>query len=352
MKLLVTGSDGYIGSVLCPYLVERGLDVVGLDTGFYRSGSLYDDAQPPVTTIARDIRELAPNDLEGFDAIVHMAELSNDPVGQLAPAITYAINHEGSVRLAAAARTAGVSRFIYTSSCSVYGRSDEELVDEESPVDPQTAYADCKRLVERDVSALATDAFSPTFLRNATAYGASPRMRFDIVVNNLCGLAWTTGEIRMESDGTPWRPLVHVLDICQAIACVAEAPRSAVHDQILNVGDRDANYQIRDVAEIVGSVFPDCHVSVGGRSPDERSYRVSFSKIHELLPDFACDWTVERGAHELRELFASVGLTADGFLSRDFTRLKQIEHLRAANEIDESFFWTSARSSADRATQS
>ena len=206
--------------MLCPYLVERGFDIVGLDTGFYRDGLLYDPGQSPVTTITRDIRELEPSDLEEFDAVVHMAELSNDPVGQLAPTITYDINHEGSVRLASAAKTAGLSRFVYTSSCSVYGRSDG-LVDEESPLDPQTAYADCKRLVERDVTALASDGFSPTFLRNATAYGASPRLRFDVVVNNLCGLAWTTREIKMESDGTPWRPLVHVEDICQAIARVA-----------------------------------------------------------------------------------------------------------------------------------
>jgi len=351
MNVLVTGSDGYIGSVLCPYLVQRGLDVVGLDTGFYRTGLLYDPAADPVATITRDIRGLVPRDLEGFDAVVHMAELSNDPLGQFAPTITYEINHEGSVRLATAAKAAGVGRFVYTSSCSVYGRSDNELVDEGSSLDPQTAYADCKRLVERDVSALAADGFSPTFLRNATAYGASPRMRFDIVVNNLCGLAWTTREIRMESDGTPWRPLVHVLDICQAIAHVLDAPRSVVHDQIVNVGDRDANYQIRDIAEIVGRVFPDCDVTVGGRSPDERSYRVSFAKIHELLPAFACDWTVERGARELREIFAAVRLDEDGFRSRNFTRLKQIEHLRRAGRLDESFNWTPAGLIEDRVAE-
>jgi nucleoside-diphosphate-sugar epimerase len=340
MRVLVTGSDGYIGSVLGPYLGERGFDVVGVDTGFYRGTPLYDAATARIETFARDIRHLRESDLAGFDAVVHMAELSNDPVGQLAPTITYDINHRGSVRLALAARAGGVERFVYTSSCSVYGRSDDELVDEDSPLDPQTAYAVCKRLVERDVSALASDGFSPTFLRNATAYGASPRMRFDIVVNNLCGLAWTTQEVRVESDGTPWRPLVHVLDISRAIADVLEAPREVVHGVVLNVGDRDANYQIREIAEIVARVFPDCDVTIGGRSPDERSYRVSFARIHELLPGFACDWTVERGARELRDIFAAVGLTSDEFLSRDFTRLKQIEHLLAAREIDESFYWT------------
>ena len=339
MRILVTGSDGYIGSVLCPYLAERGIDVVGLDTGFYRTGLLYDAGEPSVTTITRDIRELAPSDLEGFDAVVHMAELSNDPVGQLAPTITYDINHEGSVRLATAAKAAGVGHFVYTSSCSVYGRSDG-LVDEESPLDPQTAYADCKRLVERDVSALASDGFSPTFLRNATAYGASPRLRFDVVVNNLCGLAWTTREIRMESDGTPWRPLVHVEDICQAIARVLVAPRETVHDVILNVGDRDANYQIREIAEIVGGVFPGCDVIIGDRGADERSYRVSFDRIHDVLPGFSCEWTVERGARSLRDVFDAVGLTAEEFKSRSFTRLLQIEHLRATEQIDEAFYWS------------
>lgn len=337
--MLVTGSDGYIGSLLCPFLAEQGHDVVGVDTGFYREGSLYDAGTPQVATLTRDIRELTEADLDGFEAVVHMAELSNDPLGQLVPEITFDINHHGSVRLATAARAAGVERFVYTSSCSVYGRSDEELVDETSPVAPQTAYAVCKERVERDVAELATDDFSPTFLRNATAYGGSPRMRFDIVVNNLCGLAWTTREIRMESDGTPWRPLVHVRDICQAIAVVLAAPRETVHNEVLNVGDRDANFQIRELAEIVARVFPDCEVTVGDRGPDERSYRVSFAKIHDRLPEFACDWTVERGAEELRDVFAAVRLSEDDFVSRRYTRLKQIEHLLATEQIDDSFSW-------------
>jgi nucleoside-diphosphate-sugar epimerase len=339
MRILVTGSDGYIGSLLGPYLAQRGHDVVGLDAGFYRAGWLYNPGTPEVATLTRDIRELKEADLEGFGAVVHMAELSNDPLGQLAPTITYDINHHGSVQLATTAKAAGAERFVYTSSCSVYGDADEELVEEGSPLHPQTAYAICKQRVEEDVAPLADTDFSPTFLRNATAYGASPRMRFDIVLNNLCGLAWTTREIRMESDGTPWRPLVHVVDICKAIAEVLEAPREVVHNQILNVGDREANYQIRDVADIVGRVFPGCEVTVGVRGGDLRSYRVSFAKIHELLPDFECDWNAELGARQLLEVLSAVDLTDEEFRSRSFTRLKQIEYLLGTGQLDASFFW-------------
>ena len=339
MRILVTGSDGYIGSLLGPHLAAQGHDVVGLDAGFYRVGWLYNPGTPEIPTLTRDIRELKQADLESFGAVVHMAELSNDPLGQLAPTITHEINHQGSVQLAEAAKAAGVERFVYTSSCSVYGDAEQDLVDEESPLRPQTAYAICKERVELDVANFAADDFSPTFLRNATAYGASPRMRFDIVLNNLCGLAWTIREIRMESDGTPWRPLVHILDICKAIARVLEAPREVVHNQILNVGDRDANYQIREVAEIVGRVFPGCEVTVGVRGGDLRSYRVSFAKIHELLPDFECDWDVELGARQLLEVFSAVDLTEEEFRSRFFTRLKQVEYLLRTGQIDASFFW-------------
>jgi len=341
LRILVTGSEGYIGSVLGPFLADRGHDVVGVDTGFYRGGWLYEPQTGTISVSSRDIRSLTEADLEGFDAVVHMAELSNDPLGQLSPTITYDINHAGSVHLATAARAAGVERFVYTSSCSVYGEAEEEVVDEQSPLKPQTAYAICKQLVERDVAALATPAFSPVFLRNATVYGASPRLRFDIVLNNLCGFAWTTREIRMESDGTPWRPLVHVLDVCRAILCALEAPREDVHGQVLNVGDRDANFQVREIAEIVGRVFPDCRVTVGQRGSDQRSYRVSFSKIHDLLPSFACDWTPELGARQLLEIFRAVDLTEEDFRSRMFTRLKQIEYLLRTGQIDENFAWRS-----------
>jgi nucleoside-diphosphate-sugar epimerase len=341
MRVLATGTDGYIGTLLPPLLMERGHEVIGVDTGFYRAGWLFNATDRSALTLHRDIRRLTADDLEGVDAIVHMAELSNDPVGQLSPEITYDINHMGSVHLATLAKAAGVRRFVYTSSCSVYGVATESSVNEESPLNPQTAYAVCKTLVERDVGRMADDDFSPTFLRNATAFGASPRMRFDIVLNNLGGLAWTTGKIRMESDGTPWRPFVHSLDICKAIACTLEAPIESVHGQVFNVGDDRSNHQVFEIADIVASVFPGCEVSFapdGG--PDNRSYRVSFERIQELLPGFSCDWTLERGAQQLRQLFARIDLSEEVFQSRYFTRLKQIKYLLETGQIDKNFFWT------------
>jgi nucleoside-diphosphate-sugar epimerase len=340
MRVLVTGTEGYVGALAGPLLRDRGHDVVGVDAGFYRTEPLYDAAS--VETVHEDIRRLEPEHFEGVDAVVHLAELSNDPLGQLLPEITYDVNHHGSVRMAELARAAGVGRFVYASSCSVYGVADRDVVDEESPINPQTAYAECKTLVERDVGALAGDDFSPTFLRFATAYGASPRMRFDVVLNNLCGLAWTTREIRMESDGTPWRPLVHVLDMSAAVAAVLDAPRQPVHNEILNVGAPGANFQIRDIAEIVGDVFPGCEVTVGPASADNRSYRVSFDKIHATLPAFETAWDPRRGAEQLLSVFEEVGLTDDDFRSRRFTRLKQIEHLLETGALDSSFFWTNA----------
>jgi nucleoside-diphosphate-sugar epimerase len=343
MRVLITGTEGYIGVVVPPLLMARGHEVVGVDTGFHKAGNLFRDpvAATPLT-LAKDIRDLNEDDLAGVDAVVHMAELSNDPVGQLNPGITYAINHEGSVRLAALAKRVGIDRFVYTSSCSVYGIATEAVVDEESPTNPQTAYAVCKTLVERDVGAIADDGFSPTFLRNSTAYGASPRMRFDIVLNNLSGLAWTTGQIRMESDGTPWRPFVHIRDIATAIACSLEAPREVVHNEIFNVGDSRANYQIREIADIVGSEFPDCDITLApGGGPDTRSYRVSFDKINDVLPGFSCAWDAELGAQELRRVFERIDMSTDDFGWRGFTRLKQIKYLIGTGQIDDDFFWTS-----------
>ena len=348
MKVLITGVDGYIGCVLAPVLRHAGHDVVGLDTGFYRDGWLYHDAlvagELP-RTVTRDIRRIEPEILHGLDAVVHLAELSNDPLGENSPAVTYEINHAGSVRLARLAREAGVRRFVYTSSCSVYGVSGADLVDERSPTDPQTAYAECKVLTERDVKELATADFSPTFLRNATAFGASPRMRFDIVVNNLTGLAWTTKKIAMSSDGTPWRPLVHVLDICAAIRAVLEAPDRDVHNEVFNVGRRNANYTIREVAEIVGMVFADCEITFGPPSADNRSYRVSFEKIHERLPGFRPEWSVEDGVRQLHALYSRIGMSAERFDFRAFTRLKQLKYLIRTGQIDSSFFWSTAGTS-------
>jgi nucleoside-diphosphate-sugar epimerase len=343
MKLLITGVEGYIGCLLAPFLQARGHDIVGVDTGFYRDGWLFSDRSlvPGFPrTLNRDIRQLEPEDLRGVDAVVHMAELSNDPLGENNPDITFQINHLASVRLAQLAKAAGVKRFVYTSSCSVYGVSEGTApMTEQSAVNPQTAYAKCKVLVERDVSAMASAGFSPTFLRNATAYGASPRMRFDIVLNNLCGIAATTGKIVMTSDGTPWRPLVHVLDICEAIACALEAPRDAIHAEVFNVGHEADNYQVREVAQIVADVYPGCELSFGPPGGDNRSYRVSFGKISGQLPGFRCTWDARRGARQLHDVFERIGLDAPVFAARPFTRLKQLRYLMASRQVDEQLFW-------------
>ncbi|MFH5885727.1 NAD-dependent epimerase/dehydratase family protein [Halalkalibaculum sp. DA3122] len=342
MKVLVTGTDGYIGSILGPYLIDRGHQVTGLDTGFYRSGWLYNgngSAETYPTYINKDLRDIQLEDLEGYDAVVHMAELSNDPLGQVNPEITFKINHKGSVRIAELCKQAGIERFVYTSSCSVYGVGDDSYKTEESELNPQTAYAECKTLVERDVTKLADDTFSPTFLRNATAYGASPRMRFDIVLNNLSGLAWTTGVIKMISDGQPWRPLVHVRDICKAIGCALDAPREAVHNQIFNVGDTSENYRVKEIAEIVGEVFTGCEVTFGDSGGDNRSYRVSFDKINENLPGFSCEYDAKRGAEELYEVFSKIELDPDLFNDRPYTRLKQLTFLLETEQVDEELFW-------------
>jgi nucleoside-diphosphate-sugar epimerase len=322
-------------------LVERGWDVVGLDAGFYRDGWLF--SRPGAkfaASVAKDIRDVTEGDLAGFDAVVHLAELSNDPLCQNNPETTFKINHLGSVNLARQAKRAGVTRFVYTSSCSVYGLGEGDCKTEESEPNPQTAYAQCKVMVERDVTAMAGAEFSPTFLRNATAYGPSPRMRFDIVLNNLAGLAWTTKEIKMTSDGTPWRPLVHVEDICSAIICTLSAPREAVHGQVLNVGDTEANYQVKDIAEIVARTFPECRLSFGKRDGDNRSYRVAFEKIRKTLPDFRCRYDAAAGAAQLHWLFRRIDLSAERFEFRAFTRLKQLDYLMRTGQVDGDCRWT------------
>ena len=339
MKIIVTGTEGYLGSVIAPVLMRSGHDVTGIDCGFYKSGWLFNGTDLTPRTLVKDIRHITAEDLAGAEAVVHMAELSNDPTGELAPHITYEINHKGSVRLANMAKAAGVRRFIYMSSCSVYGVATSDYVTEESPVNPQTAYAICKTYVERDVQPLADATFSPTFMRNATAYGASPRMRFDIVLNNLSGLAWTTREIKMTSDGSPWRPLVHALDIGRAIRCALEAPIEAVHNQIFNVGSTEQNYRVRDIAETVAGEFPDCQVTFGPASADNRSYRVSFEKIQTQLPGFRCEWNAALGARQLHKVFSRIDMTAEQFGYRAFTRLKELEHLIRTAQIDQDFFW-------------
>jgi nucleoside-diphosphate-sugar epimerase len=338
MRILVTGTEGYLGCLLAPLLVGDGHDVTGVDTGYYKNGWLFHDGAGTVATLARDVRELQVADLEGFDAVVHMAELSNDPLGDLLGEVTYDVNHRGSVRLAQVAKEAGVRRFVYMSSCSVYGAADG-TVDETSPVAPQTAYAICKARVERDVAPMADASFAPTFLRNATAFGASPRMRFDIVLNNLAGLAWTSGTIAMNSDGSPWRPLVHGLDIAQAIRQVLTAPEDAVRGQVLNVGSDEQNHQVREIAQVVADAFPGCELSFGPPSADNRSYQVSFAKIGQVLPGFACRWDAARGARQLHDVFERIQLDEATFTGRGHTRLKQLEHLLSTGQIDADLFW-------------
>lgn len=343
MKVFMTGIDGYIGCILAPQLVAAGHEVVALDTGFYRDGWLYSDNKNTSETpavISKDLRVVDAEDLQGCDAIVHLAELSNDPLGENRPEITFQINHEGSVRLARMARDAGVQRFIYTSSCSVYGLGSGEFLDEESPVNPQTAYAECKIAVERDVGKLAATGFSPFFLRNATAYGASPRMRFDIVLNNLAGHAWTSGKIAMTSDGSPWRPIVHVNDICQAILCSLDSPASSIHNQIVNVGDTEANFRIREIAEVVSDVFPGCEMQVGTSAGDNRSYRVNCDKIRSVLQGFDCKWNPRDGAEQLLTTFKRIDMSREQFEFRAFTRLHQLQYLQRTRQIDNELYWT------------
>jgi nucleoside-diphosphate-sugar epimerase len=338
MRVLVTGSEGYLGCLLASSLIADGHDVVGLDTGYYKAGWLYHGAAATPHVLVRDIRDVRPADLRGFDAVVHMAELSNDPIGALIGDVTYDVNHLGSVRLAQCAKAAEVRRFVYMSSCSVYGIA-TGTVDENSPINPLTAYAKCKALVERDIGAMADDEFSPTFLRNATAFGASPRMRFDIVLNNLCGLAWVEHTIEMTSDGTPLRPLVHALDIAQAIRCALRADRDRVHALVVNVGSDDLNLSIREIAEAVGREFLGCQVSFGPSDADQRSYRVAFKRIRDVFPDFRPQWDVAAGAAQLHRVFENIAMDGETFYGRGHTRLKQIEYLLKTGQVDEQLFW-------------
>ncbi|MGZ9166206.1 MAG: SDR family oxidoreductase, partial [Anaerolineales bacterium] len=287
----------------------------------------------------KDTRQVQLEDLRGFDACVDLAGLSNDALGELNPDITYDINHHGSARLARLCKEAGVSRYLYSSSCSVYGIASEPIVNEESKPNPLTAYAKSKILVEQELMKLASDDFSPVMFRNATAFGVSPRMRFDIVLNNFAGHAWTSHEIKLKSDGTPERPLVHILDISQAFACALDLPREALHNQIINVGDSNQNYRVREIAETSSSEFPGCTVTFGKNDADERSYRVSFKKISEIMPAFKCIMNLEAGAKEFRKLFEEIDLSMEDFEFSAYTRLKQLKLLLQTGRIDDKLYW-------------
>lgn len=339
MRVLLTGADGYIGAIMGPKLIEAGHEVLGLDTGYYRRGWLFDDHKTHPQVVSKDQRQISKADLEGVDAVVHLAELSNDPIGENDPDLTMDVNHRGSVGLARLAREAGVKRFIQASSCSTYGAGGDEMRTETSELAPQTAYARCKILVEQGVRELMDDDFTPVFMRNATAYGASPRQRFDLVLNNLCGFAHTIKEIRMTSDGSPWRPITHIEDICEAMLCALKAPKDAVAGEAFNVGADSENYRIREIAEIVAKTFPGCELTIGESGGDTRSYRVSFAKICEHMPEFRTSWTAERGAQQLRSVFERIGLTKEMFENPPYTRLKELRYLQDTQQIDAKLFW-------------
>lgn len=345
MIVLVTGNQGYVGSVLTPFLAAAGHEVWGFDSGFYEMcllGPLGDTGV--ARQIVKDLREVTPSDVAGADAVVHLAALSNDPTGELNPALTEEINFEGSMLLACAAKEAGASRFVFASSCSIYGQSEGSVLTEESSFRPLTAYAVSKVRTEDGLHALADDAFSPVMLRNATAYGFSPRLRLDIVVNNLTGWAVTTGAVKLLSDGRAWRPLVHVEDMARAMQAALEAPREKVHDQAFNVGREEDNRRIRDLAESVAAAVPGCAVTIAeGAVTDARDYNVSFEKIRRELPAFRPEWTVERGIAELRDAYRTHGLDERRFHSREFTRLKQLQALLDGHDVDESLRWLAGR---------
>ncbi|MBD0291001.1 MAG: NAD(P)-dependent oxidoreductase [Thermoleophilia bacterium] len=343
MKVLLTGHHGYIGAVTAPLFEAAGHTVVGLDTFFYEGCDLVPDA-PPARALHADVRDVEAGQLEGFDGVVHLAALSNDPIGELSPRLTAEINFEATVGLARAARAAGVSRFVFASSCSMYGASGTDApVDESAPLRPLSAYAESKVRAEEALAALADGAFSPVFMRNATAYGVSPRMRVDIVLNNLVAWAYTTGAIRIMSDGTPWRPLVHAEDIGRAALAALEAPRDVVHAQAFNVGREGENYRVRELAEIVREAVGGCAIEYAGTGdPDPRSYRVDFGKLARAFPDLALRWTAASGAREILAAYRANGLTREEFEGHRYVRLQHLKLLLADDALDSNLRWRDA----------